>query len=211
MIIKDILTNGGPTIWPLIVISILSMTVILERAYYWLCFNYRYHDENLYNEIIDLVTIGNYKEALKKSENSRSPIISLIHKGLGRGLTYFEETIEVSAKLILKKMNKGLGILDAIVTIAPLLGILGTVLGIIDSFDFLGDIGLKDPKLITKGISQALISTAAGLMVAIFSLVLLNLFKSFSLEKIRQIEIITGDISLLIKVRENEESKAHVS
>jgi len=73
-------------------------------------------------------------------------------------------------------MKAGLPVLDTIVTMAPLLGILGTVIGIIASFDLLGAAGIEDPKAVTGGIAQALISTAAGLTVALVTLVPFNYF-----------------------------------
>jgi biopolymer transport protein ExbB len=84
----------------------------------------------------------------------------------------------VQANQEVERMKKGLGFLDTIVTMAPLLGILGTVLGIIQSFDLLGSTGIQDPKAVTSGIAQALITTAAGLTVALLTLVPFNYFVS---------------------------------
>ena len=74
------------------------------------------------------------------------------------------------------RMRRGLGILDTIITMAPLLGILGTIIGIIESFDPLGMKGIADPKTLTSGIAQALITTAAGLAVALITLIPHNYF-----------------------------------
>ena len=74
-------------------------------------------------------------------------------------------------------MKRGLNVLDTIITLSPLLGILGTVSGIIGSFELLGDMGIQDPKAVTGGIAQALITTAAGLSVAIVTLIPYNLFR----------------------------------
>jgi biopolymer transport protein ExbB len=82
--------------------------------------------------------------------------------------------MEVAAEDEIERMKRGLDILDTIITMAPLLGILGTVLGIIDSFDLLGNSGIENPKAVTGGIAQALITTAAGLTVALMTLVPFN-------------------------------------
>lgn len=82
--------------------------------------------------------------------------------------------MEVAAGDEIERMKRGLDILDTIITMAPLLGILGTVLGIIDSFDLLGHSGIEDPKAVSGGIAQALITTAAGLTVALMTMVPFN-------------------------------------
>ena len=86
------------------------------------------------------------------------------------------ESIEIAAEDEMERMKQGLNVLDTIITLAPLLGILGTVLGIISSFELLGDSGIEDPKAVTGGIAQALITTAAGLSIALVTLVPFNYF-----------------------------------
>ena len=78
----------------------------------------------------------------------------------------------------IKRMKRYLPVLDTLITAAPLLGILGTVIGIIHSFDMLGRAGIQDPQAVTSGIAQALITTAAGLLIAIFTLFPYNYFMS---------------------------------
>jgi biopolymer transport protein ExbB len=84
--------------------------------------------------------------------------------------------MEVAAEAEIERMTRGLNILDTIITMAPLLGILGTVIGIINSFELLSHSGIQNPKAVTGGIAQALITTAAGLTVAILTLVPFNFF-----------------------------------
>jgi biopolymer transport protein ExbB len=87
-----------------------------------------------------------------------------------------KESMEVAAADEIARMKRGLPVLDTIITMAPLLGILGTVIGIIGSFDLLGRSGIQDPKAVTGGIAQALITTATGLAVALVTLVPFNYF-----------------------------------
>ena len=82
--------------------------------------------------------------------------------------------MQVAAENEIARMKRGLNVLDTIITMAPLLGILGTVLGIIESFDLLGMSGIEDPKAVTGGIAQALITTATGLSIALATLVPFN-------------------------------------
>ena len=78
----------------------------------------------------------------------------------------------------IKRMRRYLGVLDTMITVAPLLGIFGTVIGIINSFELLGSGGIEHPQAVTAGIAQALITTAAGLGIAIFSVFPYNYFSS---------------------------------
>ena len=86
--------------------------------------------------------------------------------------------MEAAAADEVKKMERYMGILDTIIMVAPLLGILGTVVGIIFSFDMLGESGIGDPRAVTGGIAQALISTASGLTIAITTVLPFNYFTS---------------------------------
>ena len=93
-------------------------------------------------------------------------------------------------------MKHGLNVLDTIITMAPLLGILGTVLGIIQSFDLLGQSGIQDPKAVTGGIAQALITTAAGLSVALVTLVPFNILVSRVQRATRLLENVTTQLEI---------------
>ena len=86
------------------------------------------------------------------------------------------QSLAAAAMQEIEKMKRNLSVLDTIITLAPLLGILGTVSGIIVSFDLLGDAGIEDPKAVTGGIAQALLTTAAGLAIAIVALLPYNAF-----------------------------------
>ena len=106
-------------------------------------------------------------------------VCGLVHKEFS-----LSKAMEMAALEEIKRMNKHLPILDTMITAAPLLGILGTVLGIIHSFDMLGSVGIQDPQAVTSGIAQALLTTAAGLFVAIFTLFPYNYFNA-KVEKAR--------------------------
>ena len=88
------------------------------------------------------------------------------------------KAMESAATEQLRGMGRFMGVLDTMITVAPLLGIFGTVIGIIDSFEILGSAGIEDPRAVTAGIAQALITTAAGLGIAIISVFPFNYFNS---------------------------------
>lgn len=167
--------KGGPIMWPLLACSILSATVILERVWFWWR-ERRRTDESLVQRILALVEAGACDEAVRLGGPRADMCVQVIQGGLmhrDHGLT---EAMQVEAARQAARMRQGLGILDTIITLAPLLGILGTVTGIIKSFDLLGQGGIDDPRAVSSGIAEALITTAAGLGVAILTLLPYNYF-----------------------------------
>jgi biopolymer transport protein ExbB len=112
----------------------------------------------------------------------------VLHAGVKQRDHGLTEAMQVEADSAVEAMKQGLGVLDTIVTMAPLLGILGTVLGIIESFDLLGASGIEDPKAVTGGIAQALITTAAGLAIALVTLVPLNYFIGRTERAVRRLQ-----------------------
>ncbi len=118
--------------------------------------------------------VGDFEGAASVGSGATDVAARVLHSGLAQRAHGLSESMEVAAEREIARMKRGLGILDTIVTLAPLLGILGTVLGIIASFDMLGQGGIDDPRAVTGGIAQALITTAAGLSVAIVTLIPYN-------------------------------------
>jgi len=100
-------------------------------------------------------------------------VIGILHRDFSMG-----KAMESAAADQIKRMQRFMGVLDTMITVAPLLGIFGTVIGIISSFEMLGASGIEDPKTVTAGIAQALITTATGLGIAIFSVFPFNYFNS---------------------------------
>lgn len=167
--------------WPLLFCSILSLAVILERLFFWWR-ERRRQDRRMQDRLFSRIESGDVQGVLTLADGkggashpldyvSRMLVAGLAHRSQG-----LHESIEIAAEEEMGRMKQGLPILDTIITMAPMLGILGTVLGIIESFDLLGSSGIEDPKAVTGGIAQALITTAAGLSVAIMTLVPFNYF-----------------------------------
>jgi biopolymer transport protein ExbB len=105
-----------------------------------------------------------------------------------------------------RRMTRYMGVLDTIITLAPLLGILGTVLGIIDSFDLLGARGARDPMAVTGGIARALITTATGLGIAILTLIPYNYFRAKSENALNEIEEVATFLETY-QSRQNHETR----
>jgi biopolymer transport protein ExbB len=173
---RDMFIRGGPLMWPLLLCSIMSLTISIERILFWRR-EKRRRDNNRLEKIFRQTEAGDHHSVLHNS-HARTDEIDFSSRILISGLANqdygLRESMEVAAEDEIERMKRGLDILDTIITMAPLFGILGTVLGIIDSFDLLGHSGIEDPKAVTGGIAQALITTAAGLTVALMTLLPFN-------------------------------------
>jgi biopolymer transport protein ExbB len=163
--------------YPLLVCSIISVAIIIERAIFWLRMK-RASDGALVIRILGLAEQGAYDVAYEAGKRSEDYIVKMLINGIAHRHYSLPRALEMGADEALKRMRRYLTVLDTIVTVAPLLGIFGTVLGIINSFDILGLAQIAQPQIVTRGIAQALITTAAGLAVAIVTVIPYNYFLS---------------------------------
>jgi biopolymer transport protein ExbB len=167
--IIDFFLRGGPVMWPLLLCSLVSLTVTVERFIFWQRQSSR-KSPALIDRIIELAAAGRIREALDLKEGNNDGAARLLLGALQKGHREPAASLELAAAREIEEAKRGLGILDTIITMSPLLGILGTVTGIIGSFDLLGAQGIADPRAVTGGIAQALITTASGLTVALLTL-----------------------------------------
>jgi biopolymer transport protein ExbB len=170
-------TDGGPIMYPLLVCSILVLTVILERAIFWVTIDLG-RDPELLDEVMELCRVGDWGSVRSKITDSKDYIIKVLVSGILHRQFSMIKAMEASAVEEITQMRRFMGVLDTMITVTPLLGILGTVLGIIDSFDVMGNAGIEHPRAVTAGIAQALITTASGLGIAILSVFPYNYFNS---------------------------------
>ncbi len=173
----DLFFKGGPIMYPLLICSIIALTVIIERAIFWIGEDHR-RDQTLINEILSLAETGDWEAVKEKIGDSKDFIIRILVAGILHREFSMSKAMETAASDELDRMRLYLPILDTIITVSPLLGIFGTVIGIIISFKFLGSAGIEEPQAVTAGIAQALITTASGLGIAILSLFPYNYFNS---------------------------------
>jgi len=163
--------------YPLLICSIIALTVIIERTIFWIGDDYR-RDQALVNEVLFLAEQGNWETIRARIGNSKDFIVRILVAGILHREFSIAKAMETAASDELDRMRRHLPILDTIITVSPLLGIFGTVIGIILSFEMLGSAGIEEPQAVTAGISQALITTASGLGIAILSLFPFNYFNS---------------------------------
>lgn len=185
-----IFNDGGPVMWPLLLFSVLSVIFIIER---WLALRRAKINVNefLAKTRKELIVNRSVKNAIKVCEEYRGPVSSILKAGLlkyGQPREDVERTIENAALYEMGRLERNLVWLASIANVAPLLGFFGTVVGMIRSFEALAEAGLSNPGLVASGISEALITTAAGLFVAIPAQLAYNFFMSRINTFVRDIE-----------------------
>lgn len=178
---------GGPVMYLLLVCSILAMTVVTERFLYWNRIRWEAQPEQV-RRILELVQQRKIPQALELGRSLRDPAARVLLRGLEHWPTAVTSALEVQVKQELGPMRRYLGVLDTAITLAPLLGIYGTITGMIRAFGFLSRSGLPDPQQVAGGISEALITTAAGLTIAILAIPPYNFFASKTEEMAHDIE-----------------------
>lgn len=163
--------------YPLLGCSIIALTVIIERAFFWVREDMR-RNQPLVDHILELCREGDWDTVKEQVAGSRDYIIRILVNGIVHKEFSMTKAMETAASDEIKRMRRHLGVLDTMITVAPLLGIFGTVIGIITSFEILGSTGIEHPQAVTAGIAQALITTASGLGIAILSVFPFNYFNS---------------------------------
>ena len=173
----DIFIKGGPVMYPLLVCSVIVLTVIIERFFFWLRVAMQ-RNQPLVDEVLELCRIGDWETVKAKAPATNDYIIRILVNGILHREFSMVKAMESAAADEIKKMQQYMSVLDTMITVAPLLGIFGTVIGIIASFEVLGSAGIEHPQAVTAGIAQALITTATGLGIAILTVFPYNYFNS---------------------------------
>ncbi len=193
--------------YPLLVCSVMVLFVVVERLVFWATIDMK-RDRDLLDEVLELCRLGDWDAVRKKVADSRDYVVRILVAGILHREFSMGKAMEAAAADQIRSMQRFMGVLDTMITVAPLLGILGTVIGIISSFEMLGPAGIADPKTVTAGIAQALISTATGLAIAIFSVFPFNYFNSRVEKAAHIIEKYATSLEIVYeKLLQNERSK----
>lgn len=188
-LVATVMRRGGPVMWPIALCSLLVVLVVLRKALQWAFHAFaRRIGAAGWARALDALRAGDRAAARGLAAKAVSPYGPILAAALGRDDQPFAEALETEARAALRGLACGLGVLDTIVTLAPMLGILGTVTGIIASFDLMGSMGADDPTGVAGGIAEALITTAAGLVVSIGALIPLNAGRVWHRAQIRAME-----------------------
>ncbi|MFT6984921.1 MAG: biopolymer transport protein ExbB/TolQ [Psychromonas sp.] len=170
--------QGGIVMWLLLLASFLTTTVTLERFFGWTKY-YLTRERTVLHDCFSALNRHQKRDALLHCQKLDTPALNMLARGINALPFPPNEIMESYAEKQISLMSRGQSLLDTVITLAPMLGILGTVLGIIDSFNILSLQGVENPTAVVGGIAQALISTAMGLCVALLALLPYNLFRSF--------------------------------
>jgi len=168
---------GGPMMHPITACSIVALAVILYKLVQFRSLQLDARD--VFGQVRQELLNGRVKEAGELCERKRGPAASVLHAGLlkiGAPRDEVESAMEATALYELAQLESKLGVLATVANLAPILGCLGTVWGMIVAFDVIHAVGLSDPARVAGGISQALYTTAWGLVVAAFALPFHNYF-----------------------------------
>jgi biopolymer transport protein ExbB len=188
------LAKGGPVMIPIVVCSVLALAVVIERAVAWLRLGSLADPEG----VLARVASGRWEEAISAGERSRSPVARVLAAGVRHRNPAARLAMEASAQEELAHLRRYLPVLDTVITLSPLLGLLGTVTGMIGAFGIMAQAGLNQPTAITGGVAEALIATAAGLAVAIAALVPYNFFQRRAESMAETIERYGSRLELLL-------------
>src|SRR5262245_22674905 len=164
----EIVRAGGPMMWPIILCSIIAAAIILERL--WTLQDKRVLPRELTQKVWQMIENNQVNDKVIAALEQNSPLGRVLAAGLAnrhRPREVIMERLEDTGRHVIYELERFLNTLGTIAGIAPLLGLLGTVVGIIRAFSAIQESGVGDPRALSGGIAQALITTAAGLIVAI--------------------------------------------
>ncbi|MEO1375431.1 MAG: MotA/TolQ/ExbB proton channel family protein [Cyanobacteria bacterium J06635_10] len=201
--INNLFSAGGVVMIPLLGFSVLALALIVERISFWVKINNR--QTKVVRDVLNLYRRNNVVSAIDGlRKNADLPIARMFLTALELEEPTPEEfrlALESEAQAEIPLLKRFQNIFDTIISLAPLLGLLGTVLGLIASFASLdlGDVGGSQTANVTGGISEALVSTAAGLIVAIFTLMFANAFRAMYQRQMALIQEYGGELELLYR------------
>jgi biopolymer transport protein ExbB len=175
----EFILRGGFMMYPLLLSALIALTVIIERFY---VFNKRYTTPpELVSRVVSLLKSKDLVKASALCEANKTPVSAV----LAVGMSHFDSPIE-EMELAMKNeaeewmphLEKRIDVIDTVITAAPLMGLLGTITGMMSSFRVMSEKGVNEPNAITGGVAEALIATATGLVIALFCLVAYNYLSS---------------------------------
>jgi biopolymer transport protein ExbB len=213
--ISKLFAAGGLVMFPLLAFSVVAIALIVERIRFWYRINQR--QSRVVREVLNLYRLDNVVGALDKLlHNADLPIARMFLSALELEQPNPEEfrlALESEAQAEIPVLKRFNNIFETIISLAPLLGLLGTVLGLITSFASLniGDVGGSRTGSVTAGISEALVSTASGLVVAIFTLMFANTFRGLYQRQIAFMQEYGGQLELLYRRRYERGEKSYAT
>ena len=205
----EVFEKGGFLMYPIFICSLIAITIFFERMFYLKSIKTK--SKRFVLRVKDLVKKGSIELAVSACRKSPTPISEIMLAGLmkfGRGRDEMKEAIEDSANQEIPILERNLPTLSTIGNITPLLGLLGTVFGMVKAFNVIAVMGVGKPEALAGGISEALLTTAFGLSIAIPTIVVYN-YLSHRVDKlIREMEVNCVDLIDLLTYQEINHSGA---
>jgi biopolymer transport protein ExbB len=171
----EFIMRGGFMMYPLLLSGVVALTVIFERLF---VFQKRYQTSaQIVVQVMDQVRAGKLQDAERICQQHKTPIASVLSSGIEHFQNPLEEmelAMKNQAEAWIPLLEKRIEVIDTVITAAPLMGLLGTITGMMASFRVLSEKGVNEPNAITGGVAEALIATATGLVIALVCLVAYN-------------------------------------
>jgi biopolymer transport protein ExbB len=202
-IIVAFFLKGGPVMWPILISALVAVAVVGERLFWWARESQRRDPQRL-EQVLGALENGDVPAASKLAEGSGDPIVRMVHHGLSHVNTSLQGALELAAGIELERAGRFLIVMDTLVTLAPLLGLLGTVTGLMRAFLQIGAEELS-VKAVTGGIGEALIATACGLGIAIFSLIPFNYFTGRLTRLQFELEAAATNVEVMVQTQKAKE------
>lgn len=189
----ELFIHGGVVMWPMLFLSLVALTVVLERVFFALTERFS-RNRKVVEEILSLAAKGDDAQAVALGSKSKDFLARILAETLAnRGPAMQEAFVRASSKE-LARYSMGLPVMDTAITAAPLLGLLGTVTGMMEAFG--KTTGGLDAQAVTGGIAEALIATASGLFIAVVSLVPYNYLNTMLEDARREIDEVGATLEL---------------
>jgi biopolymer transport protein ExbB len=206
-VLIDTFLHGGVLMWPLLALSLVTLGIVIERLVWWSA-ERRGRDSARLDKVYQALAHGNDSGALELARGSSDPRIRVVTHGLEHSEADIAIAMQVRVAEESRLARRFLDVLDTAITLAPLLGLLGTVTGIMRSFHFVGGDQELAAAKVSGGIGEALIATAFGLGIAITTLIPFNAFGSRAEELRHELETVINNVRLVVeKARQNARTR----
>ena len=195
-ILIDYFKQGGPIMWPILITGLVAVAVVGERTFWWIRESSR-RDPGTLEKIFGALENGDFRESARLAKDSNDPVIRMVYHGLNHQHSSLQGALQVAAGVEIQRAGRFLTVMDTLVTLAPLLGLLGTVAGIFRTFLGIGSSSLAVEK-VTGGIGEALIATMCGLGIAILALIPFNFFTQRTSQLQFELESAATNIEVMV-------------
>ncbi|MBP2652393.1 MAG: exbB 2 [Firmicutes bacterium] len=195
------LFKGGWIMLPLLICSIVAVGVIIERFLFFR----RIKTTDAAEQVLVLAEQGRIAEVRDISNKAALPVVRVLAAGIVCPGS-LSQVMEAASILELAAMRRGMPVLDTIVTLSPLLGLLGTIVGMINSFQIMAVSGMGHPHAVTGGVAEALIATATGITIAVIALIPYNYFIARIERETELIEYYASQLEIVLGKSAKEQS-----